>query len=130
MSGYRLLVTLQIHSSFSALSTSDVLMERVYDLPFTPWPGLRIADERSEVEVESLWWDADGREFHGWVEDKEHYNVNAFPREAQDEAMARLANAYWDMGWRFRKVAPRVASSGQDTPAAGEMSDTPDREET
>jgi len=95
-------VILQIHSSCSAVSSRDVFLSRQVDLPFAPYPGVRIGNRDWSALIEdAIDYDIVGKSFICYIEDKFFYNLNVQERrEIPDEEINEYAETeYIANGW-------------------------------
>jgi hypothetical protein len=69
------------------------------DLPFVPYPGLRIAgisDDPDGERIEGVTWDTQGKQFYVDLETRE-------ATEARMERLSQVLAGDWGPGWRWRE---------------------------
>ena len=95
----KVIVKKQIHGCFASASTKDVILEREFNLPFTPFPQMNIIDGDWQETISEVVYDVQHECFICHTEpDQELYLAqlhNRKPTMTLDEIVAD----YIDEGW-------------------------------
>lgn len=104
----KVIIKKRIHSCFASASSNDIMLSRVYDLPFAPFVGLEVVDNHWSDILREVAYDVSKSEFHCYVDaDDEFYqrarrSGNPF-RDAAPAEMQRKADGYIAEGWTQEK---------------------------
>lgn len=99
----RIVLQKQIHGTFAAISSSDVWLERVIQLPFPPFVGLYIWDgEDFEAIITEIAYNLKTGDVECCTEaDKEIYGA-VLHRESH-RPIEEIVKEYEEMGWERRE---------------------------
>lgn len=109
---YRVLFRKQVHSCFAALSSGDVFLEKVVQLPFPPYHGLNIQLEDLDLRIEEkneIYWIHKSKHFEVYLKaDKTIYELCLRSGIYSDsdpvkEKFREVVESYVKGGWQLRK---------------------------
>jgi hypothetical protein len=96
----------QIHSCFASVSSEDVWVNKVIEMPMIPLVGLTIqSDGGLHEEIEEVIYNISSGEIIAYVgEDETFYDVNK-PSEyfAETPEFKALVQKYLDQGWEIKE---------------------------
>lgn len=99
----KVIVKTQIHGSFSAVSSTDKYMFKVFDLPFVPFVGLTIMHKTSKGEIDDIGiseviWDNDKNCFICFQKSDEEIYRAELNKESH-RTMEEIMQDYFDADW-------------------------------
>lgn len=99
---FKVILRKHLHASLSTLGPEDRTVEAEFELPFAPFPGLKILKGDFEYEFEVVYWEADKGTFRCYDEDDRTYYLagkGIFWHASKDQ-MDALVKGYTDGGWK------------------------------
>ena len=99
----KVIVKTQIHSCFSAASSEDIYVFKLFDLPFAPFAGLTIwaktkKDEIDDITINEVVWNNDKQCFLCYQKsDKEIYDAKL--HKETHRHINEIVAEYEDAGW-------------------------------
>lgn len=108
---YAVRFRMQVHSSFSAASSSDVWLERTVQLPIPPCVGLEVSEGYWSAKITNLYLPLERGIVEAWGEDKEIYD--ALRNRETPRPIEEIVKEYEDCGW---VRSPRHNTQAQATP--------------
>jgi len=99
----KVIVKTQIHGSFSATSSEDIWVFKVFDLPFTPFVGLTINHKTKngktdDIVIEEITWDNDRKCFVCYQKsDEEIYNAQLHKETYRH--ISKIVEEYEEADW-------------------------------
>lgn len=99
---YAITFKFQIHGCFASMSSQDIFLERVAELPFMPGVGMNFSDGGEwSATVREVTYNVETGAVSVWCgEDKEIYNAQ-LKRQAH-RRVEEIAAEYVALGWRVR----------------------------
>lgn len=93
----------QIHSGASGMSTKDVFVHRIFEVPFLPFPGLTVYDGDFSENAKYLSWSPNNpKRFRVWVNsDRELYDAELHRTEKRP--IDDIVQEYLNVGWSISK---------------------------
>lgn len=99
---HKVLFFKQIHSYCSAVSSTDIFIEKLISLPFIPAKGIRIKQDNFNEEILEITYDVNAKLFKAYTEeDRQLYNLHpSHSLEQIKKTVMEIAKEYVkEFGW-------------------------------
>ena len=99
----KVIIKTQIHSCFASVSSEDIYVYKVFDLPFAPFAGLVIGHktkkgETDDITIEEVIWEDDRQCFLCYQKsDKEIYDAQL--HKETHRHISKIVEEYEDADW-------------------------------
>ena len=94
---FKIVFKKQVHSCFQSISSGDVFLHRLVEMPFVPPVGMEVYDGDWSATVEKLCW-KDGTVYAITTADKELYDAD-LRREKKKRSIEEVVAEYTHDGW-------------------------------